>query len=501
MVETESPEKNIEVSAPQDFILHSTSQYNLFMAGSGSGKTHGMGLLSAEYITGFPDVIGIIAANTYDQLNKSTLKRIFEVWFKEFGWINGIHFVTDRQPLAGWPTIHAKMKGYNNTISFDNGALIFVNSLDNYEAIDGQEVGWALLDETKDTEPDAVDKVIVWRLRQPGMWVDDAGCIYGKRIEGKKLTGFNPLYIFTSPAKEQWINEMFGIDNHYEAISRRLYDKNDFYHHSDSQSSFCISSTYHNSANLPDGFIERLEKKYRANKNLLDTFIYGSPISKVGQEFYHQFDRLKHVRTCEPEVNIAFHNSYDQNLVPYYTTLITQIVEVDDVWELRFLNEFCLENPENSMESSCDKFIREYDHICEELYYYGDVSGLRKENARKGGEHHYDVLEAELRPYLHNTSRRLLKSNPPVGKRREFINKIFHGDYNIRIIIDPKCVNLIIDLEFVKENADGTKVKKKVTDPDTKSSYEKYGHTSDAMDYLICAAFYSEFMAYRDGRF
>lgn len=500
MLKMECAEKQIEVSAPQDFILHSTSQYNLFMAGSGSGKTHGMGLLSAEYITGFPEVIGIIAANTYDQLNKSTLKRIFEVWFKEFGWINGIHFVTDRQPLQGWPTIHAKMKGYNNTISFDNGALIFVNSLDNYEAIDGQEVGWALLDETKDTEPDAVDKVIVWRLRQPGMWIDDEGKLYGKRVEGKNLTGFNPLYIFTSPAKEQWINEMFGIDSHYEEISKNLYDREKFFHHTDAQSSFCISSTYHNAANLPEGFIERLEKKYGANKNLVDTFIYGSPIAKVGQESYNQFDRLRHVKPCKVEAGIAFHTSYDQNRTPYYTTLIVQIAEVMGRWQVRFLNEYCLANPDNTMESSCDKFKDDYGEVCEDLYYYGDVHGLTKENARKGGEHHYDVLETELRYFIHNQSRRLLKSNPSVGKRIEFINKIFKGDYDIDIIIDPKCVNLIADLEFVKQNADGSKVKKKVTDTDTKSQYEKYGHTSDAMDYLLCSAFYAEFMEYRDGR-
>ena len=84
-------------------------------------------------------------------------------------------------------------------------------------------------------------------------------------------------------------------------------------------------------------------------------------------------------------------------------------------------------------------------------------------------------------------------SNPSVTKRRDFINRIFNGNYPIDITIDPKCKYLIADLERVKEDIDGTKLKKKVLDKVTGQSYELYGHLSDCFDYQIVTSFRSYF--------
>lgn len=64
------------------------------------------------------------------------------------------------------------------------------------------------------------------------------------------------------------------------------------------------------------------------------------------------------------------------------------------------------------------------------------------------------------------------------------MNNIFDDKYDVRILIDRKCKNLIRDMEFVKEDETGHKLKEKTKDPNTGQSYEKYGHTSDALDYL-----------------
>ena len=42
-------------------------------------------------------------------------------------------------------------------------------SLDNWKAIDGRTISWALLDETKDTPEAAVKEVIISRLRKIGL--------------------------------------------------------------------------------------------------------------------------------------------------------------------------------------------------------------------------------------------------------------------------------------------------------------------------------------------
>jgi hypothetical protein len=50
-----------------------------------------------------------------------------------------------------------------------------------------------------------------------------------------------------------------------------------------------------------------------------------------------------------------------------------------------------------------------------------------------------------------------------------------------------------------RKAADYIKAKIKEKNPETGVSYEKYGHTSDANDYLLCYAFASEFTMYQKG--
>ena len=153
--------KEILFSKPQNDIANSTCDYNLFLAGVGSGKTHEMGILSAKNVTNFPEARGLICANTYGQLSKSTLSGVFKVWQEYFGLIEDVHYVVDKKPPVHFSKKGTRLKDYKNTITFINGAIIWVASLDNYTAIDGIEVSYALLDETKDSKEVAIKEVII----------------------------------------------------------------------------------------------------------------------------------------------------------------------------------------------------------------------------------------------------------------------------------------------------------------------------------------------------
>ena len=54
------------------------------------------------------------------------------------------------------------------------------------------------------------------------------------------------------------------------------------------------------------------------------------------------------------------------------------------------------------------------------------------------------------------------------------------------------------DLLFGKEAADGTKHKEKVKGTNG-TSYEKYHHHSDSMDYFLCEAWSEHFETYQNG--
>ncbi len=88
----------MELNEPQNYIITSAQKLNLFMGGTGSGKTYMDGLISYDFVCNYPDVYGFIGANTYEQLNTSTLKRIRDVWKNEFNLIEDKHYVIGRQP-------------------------------------------------------------------------------------------------------------------------------------------------------------------------------------------------------------------------------------------------------------------------------------------------------------------------------------------------------------------------------------------------------------------
>jgi len=62
------------------------------------------------------------------------------------------------------------------------------------------------------------------------------------------------------------------------------------------------------------------------------------------------------------------------------------------------------------------------------------------------------------------------------------MNRIFEDKIkDVQILIDSECEELIRDCEYVKLNAPGDG-----KNPEKKDGRETIGHTSDAMEYLVC---------------
>lgn len=201
----------INLTDPQSELYLHPATLNLFLAGKGSGKSHYAGIIALDFIYKYPSVKGFIGANTYDQLNTSTMTKILEVWSKQGveEWNENTKkgcFVIHKQPPKTFADVGHNYISYKNIITFDNGATIYLGSLENAKAHEGKEFGWAILDETKDSKEEDVKDTILTRLRQKGIFINNEGLF---DITGKSI---NPLYILTSPAKIQWLNEWFELD-------------------------------------------------------------------------------------------------------------------------------------------------------------------------------------------------------------------------------------------------------------------------------------------------
>lgn len=502
-------------SKPQFDILVSRQQVNLFLAGQGSGKTELSGVISGILIQDFPKQKGFIGANTHEQLSDSTMTRIRKVWAKMHGWSEWKpdnpkgQYIVDKRPPEHFSTEGHDFESYRGKICFRWGTVVFKGSLENYKAHDGKEFTWAILDETKDTKEEAVKEVITGRLREHGLYVDKDGnlCDHEKNKDGSENTSFNPLYIFTSPAKVPWINEWFNLDEYAKDIIEKIYDPDDYFIKDIGNKRVTISSVFHNAHNLPKTYIPNQLANLEPGRQ--DMLIYGNPFGSTGGEFYKQFNRRKNVidvrtisgfnagkRAYNPA--LPLHISFDFNVNPYMSCTIWQMVG-KKVYQI---DEICLENPNNTTYQVCKEFsMRYHDHIAG-LFIYGDPAGkhedTRVEKHDVKGYNDYLIISKQLVKF--HPKLRVALSAPAVVARGNFINKIFIDTYEgIEIFIHENCKKSIADYVYLKEASDGLKLKEKVKNPETLVTYEKYGHTSDSGDYFICAAFVTEFSKFQRG--
>lgn len=470
-------EARFRLSAPQEYILTSAQEINLFLAGIGSGKTHLGGLLSANFIQNFPAARGFIGANTYGQLNTSTMLRIREVWKHGFGWTEGRDYVVGKAPPKGFVTEGHNFQSYDGICSFKNGCVVYLGSLDNAKPHDGKEFAWAILDETKDTRESDVKEIILGRLRQQAFGFDSRW-----QLSAKAETGFNPLYILTSPAKVQWLNEWFGLDDYRAEIEGSIYSKTSFFAKERKGKCIAISSTHHNEKNLPQGYIQRVLDNNADERG--KALIYGNPFTKTGGEFYSSFSAARHVGRVEFRPELPVHCTFDQNVVPYITAGLWQVDTDAEHPTLRKFAEFCLPNPNNTTERLCQSIKAKYGDRMRSLFYYGDASGHHRDTRGNGTD--YEIASRELRRWLNNGSDRTDRRNPPVLQRRDFINNLLDGKTRWRVMIDEGCKNTVVDLTYLKQDPNGLKWKEKGKDEMSGQVFEKYGHTSDADDYFFC---------------
>lgn len=472
------------LSKPQEYIIRSTKNINLFLAGVGSGKTHIGGLISGYFASNFPEIRGFIGANTYNQLNTSTMFRVREVWKDLFGWREKVDYVVGQKPPKGFNIDFHNFDSYHGILSFRTGAVMFLGSMDNAKAHDGKSFGWAILDETKDTREEDVKEVILTRLRQPGMYFDQKF-----NLGTKGSVAFNPLYILTSPAKVQWINEWFGLDGFRPEIEASIYQKDKFFSKEGKDKCISISSTYHNEGNLPPGFIQRVIDNNSEERG--KALVFGNPFTRTGGEFYSGFSAVRHVGKVVFNPNLPVHITFDQNVVPYITAGLWQVEHNGETVDLRKFDEFCLPNPNNTTERICEAIKAKYGAQINGLFFYGDASGHSR--STKGSETDYQIVERVLRRWLNNGSDRTSRSNPGVISRRDFINNMLEGKTRYSILIDEKCKNTVADLTYLKQNQNGLKWKEKVKDEVSGQTFEKYGHTSDADDYFFCTIAQNDF--------
>ena len=312
-----------------------------------------------------------------------------------------------------------------------------------------------------------------------GVWIEEATELDEQDYDQLKLRvrGHIPTY-------KQFIISFNPIDEGHW-LKKRFFDN-------PQPDCYVLRTTYKDNRFLDPQYVQTLEGYRETNEYWYSVYCLGhwGNINRGG-EFYKNFSMGKHTFEGLPyEESKPLHISFDFNVHPHMTAIIGQIG--DGNVAINFIDEVCLEDPQNTTEATCIEICNRYPNHRGGVFVYGDPAGRAQDTRSEKGFNDFKIIERGLERF--KPVMRVAKSAPAVHMRGMWISIILGGASSLRIAIDRrKCLKLIADFSQVKTAADGTKNKRKVKDKVTGVSYEPHGHCSDAMDYFLCEAFRAEY--------
>ncbi len=375
-----------------------------------------------------------------------------------------------------FPAIHSVMEcGINkmvktfiaSKITLKNNSIILLKA-ESYQSdkelnkFRGLEINGAGIDELNEIQEETFNKII----ERAGSWQHSPSC---------------PIKILaTTNPSQGW-------------VKRVIYDR------------YCAGTLGKDFAFVPSKIFDN--PVVSANKDYLEslknlppyqykTFVEGDWNAygdRNGSEFYRFFDYDKQVNdNVKYNDELPLHISFDFNVLPYISIIICQIINTN----IYIIDEITAVPPNNSTQLACHIFITRYKSHKSGVFYYGDPSGRKEDTRTERGSNDYTIIKKELS--IFQPTYKVLSKAPNVVMRGNFINEIFRVKiFDIQILIATNCKDTIADFSYTKTAPDGNKLKVKVTE--NGSSFEKYGHLSDAFDYFICQAFEKYYNRFLNG--
>lgn len=208
-----------------------------------------------------PDCKGFIGANTYRQLQNSTLSAMFNV--------------LDECEL---PYTYNKNEGKLKI----GPTEIICMSLENYNVIRGIEIGWFWLDEVRDTREEAFS-VLMGRLR------DKRALFYNGRLT-------------SSPSGYNWLYDYFVGDKKTDEFE-------------------LVQATSMDNPFLPDGYVETLKSNY--DEKVFEQEVLGKFVNIQQGRVYYAFDRKENVTDLKINAGHSLFVGMDFNINPM-TAIVCQ---------------------------------------------------------------------------------------------------------------------------------------------------------------------------------
>lgn len=398
------------------------------------------------------DMRMVVARKTLKSLRESTWNTIQSV-AKSWGLEEQAHF---------------KINNLSGEMIFWNGSKIIMKEMayspsdPDYLRFGSSEFSGGFIDEVGEVDQRGVD-VLFSRLR----W---------KVAETTKVP---KLFMSTNPCLG-WVRDRFVLDENLEPVVCR---PNEMY---------IPFSVYDNpDKSFVNAYVSALYKI--SDPSVRERLLFGNwlYVDINDAACYWKFDGAKHLieglkdSKYDPLKPLIL--SFDFNVAPYMSCLMAQI---DYENKIVYILEEVLGKPENK-ENNTPKFAEKIKNKLLGMGHTGgvvvtgDPAGLSRTTTTEDGVNNYTILLSVLKNPQLRPRKKLLSKQPSQITRLEFVNNIFEGYDGWTIQIDLKCRKLIEDLINQRKEMDGSKSKAKIMDSKLGIKYERYGHFSDTLDYLL----------------
>jgi len=310
----------------QKRFLQSSYKYTYLKVGLGGGKTFALSMYIISRMLTNPETLGLIAANSYQQLTGSILTELFAQ-------LDKLGITYSYNTLSKELQLHC------------NGAKALCVSLEKYEQLRGIEVGYLAIDELAYARHEAF-LVAIGRLR----------CKHSHKLEGR----------FTStPNSFNWMYDIFA-SNGYISRSETPIHHNSEYHE-------MISATAYDNFFLPEDYIPSLESQY--SSLMLEQELNAEFVNLTAGRVYHAFDRTTQLKVSH-DISPNVFTGQDYNVNPC-TTILASVVGgkihvYDEIW-LENSNSFDLADELNKRAPGC--------------VIYPDASGAARHTSASKSDH------------------------------------------------------------------------------------------------------------------
>ena len=314
------------------------------------------------------------------------------------------------------------------------GSTILLRSLDEPERLRGTNLAWFGVDELSYAREEGWLRLEA-RLRDP---------------RATRLCGFG---VWT-PQGHDWLYRRFihqPIEG-YECVCAKPFENR-----------FLLGKT-------PD-YYSRLQSSY--DPKFYRQEVLGEYLNSRADRVYHCFDGAVHVARQQYDPGQALLWSLDFNVSPMSSLLLQ--------WRdghLGVIDEIVLERA--TTDDACVEFENRYRRHAAAIEIYGDASGRSMRTA--GPSDYLTVQNFLTRAGFRTVRMHVPASNPAVLNRIRKVNALLTNAMGeVRLELDPRCRELIQDLEEVMFKPDSGVIDKQ-RDP-------KRTHASDALGYVIWQLF------------